>query len=118
MGRAPFMNASLQELIKDILHKEPQPIPGQDFGHWVDWQGWLASAVTLEVKQKGRLLGPGGKGMGTGSSLVAVELTAAVQVVQSRGTLVCSGLRICSSCLAAVAAACCLQAPHPSLRTS
>lgn len=28
MGRAPFMNASLQELIKDILNKEPQPIPG------------------------------------------------------------------------------------------
>jgi serine/threonine-protein kinase ULK4 len=29
MGRAPFMNASLTQLMQDILSKEPQPIPGR-----------------------------------------------------------------------------------------
>lgn len=28
MGRPPFLNSSLNQLIQDILHAEPQPIPG------------------------------------------------------------------------------------------
>ena len=32
MGRAPFMNSTLTQLMQDILEKEPQPVPGMQRG--------------------------------------------------------------------------------------
>ena len=33
MGRPPFMNPSFNQLVHDILHAEPQPIPGARHDH-------------------------------------------------------------------------------------